>query len=161
MSKIYRNGPIGALMDEYERAAVELKAVLQTLSDDDYLFVFDPTAKDKDCQSIQTIMNHTVRSGYGYANYIRKHFKEDFTERKTNYDLTNAIKASTALDNMLLYTEATLSNKWKLSQTKLYKQIIHTTWGQVYDIDQLLEHAIVHILRHRRQIEKSLQNRNL
>jgi hypothetical protein len=28
-----------------------------------------------------------------------------------------------------------------------------TSWGQVYDIEQLFEHAIVHILRHRRQIE--------
>jgi DNA polymerase III delta prime subunit len=27
-------------------------------------------------------------------------------------------------------------------------------WGQLYDIEQMMEHAIVHILRHRRQIEK-------
>ena len=26
--------------------------------------------------------------------------------------------------------------------------------GQVYNIEQIAEHAIVHILRHRRQIEK-------
>ena len=31
---------------------------------------------------------------------------------------------------------------------------IKTGWGQLYDIEQLTEHAIVHILRHRRQIEK-------
>ena len=29
-------------------------------------------------------------------------------------------------------------------------------WGQRYDVEQLIEHAIVHILRHRRQIEKFL-----
>ena len=33
------------------------------------------------------------------------------------------------------------------------KKIV-TQWGQVFDIDQMMEHAIVHILRHRRQIEK-------
>jgi chromosomal replication initiation ATPase DnaA len=27
-----------------------------------------------------------------------------------------------------------------------------TRWGQVYDIEQLTEHAVVHILRHKRQI---------
>jgi len=27
-------------------------------------------------------------------------------------------------------------------------------WGPQYDLEQLLEHAVVHILRHRRQIEK-------
>jgi chromosomal replication initiation ATPase DnaA len=31
---------------------------------------------------------------------------------------------------------------------------IKTRWGQLYDIEQITEHAIVHILRHRRQIEK-------
>jgi len=29
-------------------------------------------------------------------------------------------------------------------------------WGQRYDVDQLMEHAIMHILRHRRQIERFL-----
>lgn len=27
-------------------------------------------------------------------------------------------------------------------------------WGPTYDLEQLIEHAIVHILRHRRQIDK-------
>ena len=31
-------------------------------------------------------------------------------------------------------------------------------WGQLYDIEQLTEHAIVHILRHKRQIEKIKRN---
>ncbi|HQW21967.1 MAG TPA: DinB family protein, partial [Bacteroidia bacterium] len=30
---------------------------------------------------------------------------------------------------------------------------IKVNWGQQYDVEQLMEHAIVHILRHRRQIE--------
>ena len=33
---------------------------------------------------------------------------------------------------------------------------ILVAWGQLFDIDQLFEHAIVHILRHRRQIERFL-----
>ena len=31
---------------------------------------------------------------------------------------------------------------------------IKSSWGQLYDIEQITEHAIVHILRHKRQIEK-------
>ncbi len=31
---------------------------------------------------------------------------------------------------------------------------IKTGWGQLYDIEQMMEHAIVHILRHKKQIEK-------
>jgi len=33
---------------------------------------------------------------------------------------------------------------------------IRSRWGAVYDLEQLLEHAIVHVLRHRRQIERFL-----
>src|SRR5690606_39753758 len=29
-----------------------------------------------------------------------------------------------------------------------------TSWGQRYDIEQLMEHAIVHVLRHKRQLER-------
>ncbi len=31
---------------------------------------------------------------------------------------------------------------------------IKVRWGQKYDVEQLFEHAIVHVLRHRRQIER-------
>ena len=34
-----------------------------------------------------------------------------------------------------------------------YTKKILVRWGQTYDVEQLLEHAIVHILRHRLQIE--------
>jgi hypothetical protein len=33
---------------------------------------------------------------------------------------------------------------------------IQAPWGPVYDLEQMLEHAIVHVLRHRRQIERFL-----
>jgi uncharacterized damage-inducible protein DinB len=31
---------------------------------------------------------------------------------------------------------------------------IHSGWEVTYNLEELLEHAIVHLLRHRRQIEK-------
>lgn len=31
---------------------------------------------------------------------------------------------------------------------------INVRWGQQYDPEQLMQHAIVHVLKHRRQIEK-------
>lgn len=35
---------------------------------------------------------------------------------------------------------------------------IKAGWGQLYDIEQITEHAIVHILRHKRQIDKIKRN---
>ena len=74
MAKNYRNGAIGALMDEYERAALELKILLNKIPPEDFVKIVDPNTKDEDCRSIQSIMNHVVRAGYGYSNYLRKEF---------------------------------------------------------------------------------------
>jgi hypothetical protein len=57
---------------------------------------------------------------------------------------------------MLQYTVETLENHWELSDDELMNVRIDSRWGQKYDIEQLLEHAIVHILRHRRQLDKFL-----
>lgn len=156
MTKEYRDGPVGALMDEYERAANELKNILKTISQDDFVKIVDSDTKDSDCRSIQTIMNHVVRAGYGYLNYIRKQFGDKWTERKEDYEINSPDTACRQLDNMLKYTVETLENKWDLTFDDVVNHKMKTTWGQDYDFEQLLEHAIVHILRHRRQIERFL-----
>lgn len=55
---------------------------------------------------------------------------------------------------MLGYTAQTLEGKWKMTEEDIVSAVIHSQWGVTYDLEQLLEHAIVHVLRHRRQIEK-------
>src|ERR671921_339148 len=79
MRESYRSGAIGALMDEYERAASELARLVERISDDDFARVVDPQTEDEDCRSVQTIMSHVVRAGYGYADYIREHFSIEST----------------------------------------------------------------------------------
>ena len=159
MTKTYRKGPIGALMDEYERATEELKNVIMAIDQQDYIAIINSETKDPDYISIQTIMNHVVRSGYTYSNYLRKQVGNSLTKRKENYESNTPQAACTELENMFVYTVETLQNKWDLNFDDMIKNIIKTKWGQNYDFEQLLEHAIVHILGHRRQIEKFLINR--
>jgi len=98
-----------------------------------------------------------VRAGFGYANYIRRQFNDPQTERKEDYELTDTGKAIREIDNILNYTIETLNNKWDMPFEEITKNVIETRWEQKYDFDQLLEHAIVHILRHRRQIERLMK----
>ena len=156
MTKKFRNGPVGALMDEYERATDELKNLLKNISRENFIKIIDPDTKDPDCRSIQTITNHVVRAGYGYSNYIRRQYGDEWTERKQDYEIISPDTARRHLDEMLKYTIETLNNKWDFTYEDLVNCKLKTTWGQDYDFEQLLEHAIVHILRHRRQIEKFL-----
>jgi len=156
MKQDFRVGAIGALMDEYEKAAEKLKVTLKPIGQNLFIKIVDTETEDTDCRSIKTIMNHVVRSGYGYANYIRKYFNEKLIERKEDYELILPEKACNELDMMLLYTVETLKDKWNMKYDDLFKIKIITTWGPEYNLEQLFEHAIVHILRHRRQIEKFL-----
>jgi len=62
---------------------------------------------------------------------------------------------------MLAYTVQTLEGKWIMSDAEITASVIHSRWGVTYDAEQLLEHAIVHVLRHRRQVEKLIASANL
>ena len=56
---------------------------------------------------------------------------------------------------MIAHTVATLEGR--MSDEEMEAVRIQSPWRVVYDLEQMLEHAIVHILRHRRQIERFLQ----
>ncbi len=153
---MYREGAIGAILDEYERALEEFKSVISGLGQSMFTAILDSKTTDEDCRSVQTITNHVVRAGYGYANYIRQQYNDPWVERKNNYDLYTPEIACRELDRMFAYTIDTLDNKMDITFEEIMKKIMITRWGQHYDLDQLMEHAIVHILRHRRQIQKLL-----
>lgn len=145
-------GARAALFDEYRRAVNDLKSVLAGISPDVLVFAVDPEARDPDCVSIQTVLRHVVRAGYAYANYVREHqgapampWEEALRLSVSEYlDDLDALMAYTA-DTFHCFTEADLESP---------DNKILTRWGQTYDLEQLWEHAIVHVLRHRRQVER-------
>jgi len=57
---------------------------------------------------------------------------------------------------MIDYTIETLDSKWNMSEQEATEVKMQVRWGPTYDFEQLFEHAIVHVLRHRRQIERFL-----
>lgn len=150
-----RRGAVGAMMDEYERAAAELSALLGRITDEEFERVRDPGATDEDCRSIQTVMRHVVRAGYGYAAYIREGFGGAEATR-AEIPLGSRLEMLDRLQAMLVHTAATLDGKWDLPDDRIMAVKMRVRWGPVYDLEQMLEHAIVHILRHRRQIERFL-----
>jgi uncharacterized damage-inducible protein DinB len=152
MRESYRSGAIGALMDEYERAASELKRLIEQIPEDDFVRVVDVQTKDEDCRSAQTIMSHVVRAGYGYADYIREQFS--IASTRPQLKLLSREESLEQLDAALRYTAETLEGRWEMSDEEIARTVINSRWGVVYNVESLLEHAVVHILRHRRQIEK-------
>lgn len=151
---IRRTGAMGALMDEYERACTTLTQTLQGLPESDFTKIFDVNTEDKNCRSIKTIMNHVLVSGYAYADYIRAAF--GLRRGPHIKTLQRVSDVQGAMSRMLRYTSQSLEGKWELTDDEIVATRIHTRWGVTYDLEQLFEHAIVHVLRHRRQIDHFL-----
>jgi uncharacterized damage-inducible protein DinB len=154
MKKDYRKGAVGAMMDEYERAALELQALLSRIGEEDFTRTADEATEDESCRSIQTVASHVVGAGYGYANLIRGQFSMSFETIPRR--LISHAETSGEIDKMLAYTIETLDGRWEMTDDEINRIKIDSRWGVSYDLEQLLEHAIVHVLRHRRQIEKFL-----
>ncbi len=151
-----RKGMLGVLMDEYERASIDLKAILAEMGQNDFEIIRDQVTKDEDCRSIQTITRHVVGSGYTYANYILSVYSEEWNEYTDS--IANPKIGIMEIEKMLRYTDRALADKYDKPMQEIESWEFNTRWGVHYDIEQLLEHAIVHILRHRRQIENFLNS---
>lgn len=148
----YRKGAIGSLMDEYERAAFELKSIVKSVGETDYTRIVE--GESEHCHSIQVIMNHVVRAGYGYSKYIRDALAINALPVEDRQIPQAEIGGE--IDKMLAYTAEIFEVERQITDEEIENVFFKTRWEITYNIDQLFEHAIVHILRHRRQIEKFL-----
>jgi uncharacterized damage-inducible protein DinB len=149
-----RTGAVGALLDIYEQAISSFKEAIADIPDRALTIVVDRETADENCRSIQAILSHVVYAGFGYATSIRN-LKEGAIKRpeKALYLDTGAYLQD--LDRMFRYTESVFAGLKDEDLEEPDNALkIKTGWGQLYDIEQLMEHAIVHILRHGRQIER-------
>ncbi|MFT5645898.1 MAG: putative damage-inducible protein DinB [Aureispira sp.] len=152
-----KNGMLVALMEEYRKAALEYKDVLTQLTSNQFIETVDKETKSVDCQSIQNLTFHVVQSGYTYANYIQSIQNENWLEYEEEIPTTEV--GIVEIDKMLDYTELIFDTIYDESNKVIEQWVFKTRWGVIYDFEQLMEHAIVHILRHRRQVVNFLKER--
>ncbi len=152
MNNTYRKGAIGALMDIYEKHIIEFGSFIENTPGEIYEKIIDEKTQDEDCRSIQTIVSHVINSGFGYANYLRDKF--DIEKNSPERKLLSIEEAIIRLNALIRYTIQTLEGKWEMSDAEILETAFKTRWGGKYDIEQILEHAIVHILRHTRHINR-------
>lgn len=150
----YRPGAMGALMDEYERAIRELSQVIGGLKQDVFDQVRDSATPDEDCRSIRTVIRHVVNSGYGYVGYLRSALNLDY--RRPDFQIDSPADGIRHLAAMTACTASTFDNNWAIPDDVIESATIQSRWGPVFNLEQMFEHAIVHVLRHRRQIERFL-----
>ncbi|MDQ6905012.1 MAG: DinB family protein [Bacteroidota bacterium] len=154
MEKSKEQNAVAALLAEYKKAIKELQDVIENLEPTKFTKTADPLTDNPDCKSIQTVLPHVVSSGYSYCVYILN-LKDPEIKRPAKILRASVAEYKKDLDDVLQFTHETLGDikDYELEEFDSEKKM-KTSWGQVYDIEQIMEHAIVHILRHRRQVEK-------
>ena len=159
-SSAYRAGGLGAIMDEYQKAIAEYVRVLSMISYAEFVETVDPKTEDEHCRSIETITRHIIRSGYAYAGYVLQALKIPAYVPDSDKILIDSIEdAIREVYNMFDFNVSSLydANR-ELVDSSLGTIRFMARWGGEYSVEQMLEHAIVHILRHRRQISRFIQN---
>jgi uncharacterized damage-inducible protein DinB len=143
-----------ALLAEYEKAIHELQATIEDITADDLISFRDEVTSNLDYQSIQTILSHVLSSGYSYCIYIQN-LKDSKARRPEKKFRSSIYEYKNDLDILIDFTKNTFASIYdaEIEEFDNSKKMM-TSWGQLYDIEQLMEHAIVHVLRHRRQIEQ-------
>lgn len=155
------SGAFAALMDEYWKAINELIDVIQPISSTHLIKIIVPESANTDCISIQTILTHVTASIFSYAVYIENAIGLK-TERPVRLHFGQVEQYISALKEAMAYTENIFIQNPNIPLEEFdSSKKISARWGQQYDVEQMMEHAIVHVLRHRRQIERALIQFNI
>ena len=150
-----RTGALGAMMDEYERALGELAGIVAALTQADFDQLRDAATEDEDCRSIRSVVNHVVRSGHGYIRYMRGSQAVPLGFQGVPFGTPK--EALGQLRWLAARTAMNFEGDWDMPAAAQEAVRITSNWGPVFNLEQMFEHAIVHVLRHRRQIERFLR----
>lgn len=147
-----KQNAVSAFLDEYKKAINDLQNIIADVNEMELIKIADTITPNPECRSIQTVLTHVVSSGYSYCVYIQNH--RNINSKRPEQKLRlSIIEYSNDLDSVLEFTNQTFSTIYDDELEEFDNSgKIATKWGQFYDIEQMMEHAIVHVLRHRRQI---------
>ena len=116
-----------------------------------------PETEDSDYASLETLLAHVLRAARGYMTWMcEKLALPDPEIRPAPKPETAAAEADAYLEHLV--------ERWRLPLRGTPEEAFHrpeheSRWGVRYCIDAMLEHAVMHPLRHRHQLETLLAAR--
>ncbi len=149
-----RPGAFGALIDECARAAEDFCRAVEALPLD--RFLREVPSSDPDCTSIRAVCAHVIGAAYRHADYIRTALDLP-CEGFPRFDPALLIEPADVRSHLAegtRYVEETLGTLHTTPEEMVAAMTFRVRWGPIYDPEMMMEHAIVHLLRHRRQIER-------
>jgi hypothetical protein len=141
-------------MDEYARAAEDFCRAVEAF--DPARFAAERASDNPNTRSPHAICVHVCGAAHRYAHYIRKARGVEFIER---YELDPSRVGSPQdvrglLAEAITFTEGTVEPLLRATEADIQALSFTVRWGPRYDPEMILEHAVCHLLRHRRQLER-------
>lgn len=156
-----RHGALGALMDLYEQEAeLLLETINNKLPNKEWAVIKDARTKDEDCRSYQTICQHIISAAKHYVELLTKGENPTYEMKKVGANLTAKNDFEPAFRAVLTQQAKYFENRWDMSDEAIEAIVIKTGWGPIMNPETLLEHAVLHIMRHHRQLLKFIERSN-
>jgi len=116
-----------------------------------------PETADPSYQSSDHLAGHVFRAARNYLVWIGDCVKRPVRDVDADTDLVGiARKGRTFVDEVLAGWRRHLG---ALEDGELAPAMYKSRWGEDYNIEQMLEHAVVHPMRHRIQLERLMAGR--
>lgn len=127
-----------------------LKSFIEIWRDAKRLEIKLPETDDQDYKSLLTLLRHVLRSAGNYMIWICECLNLPNPEISPVPNLEN-------IENEVEKYLAHLVEKWRLplvnvEEEKFHSQTFTSNWGVNYCIDAMLEHAVMHPIRHEFQL---------
>jgi uncharacterized damage-inducible protein DinB len=140
-------------MDEYARAATAFCLAVERFDQDS--FGEERPSDDPDTLSVRTVCLHVCGAARGYANHLRNAQGASMQSPETLLEerIRTPADVRTVLAEQLRFTEESVEPLRNLADDDVMSMEFRVRWGPLYNPESMLEHAICHLLRHRRQLE--------
>lgn len=132
-----------------------LKSFLETWREAKNLSVLLPETEDSDYLSLETLLRHVLRAARGYMTWICEKVDLPDPEIRTTPEPDNIANQA---DEYLVH----LLERWRLPLAEIEEENFHSPtytsrWGVDYCVDAMLEHAVMHPIRHEFQLRKIIE----
>ncbi len=132
-----------------------LTSILKTWREAKGLDITLPETEDSDYQSLDTFLRHIFRAARGYMNWMCN--KLDLPDPEIR-----PVPKADIIDSEANEYLKHLLDKWRLplvdiEEGQFYSPTYTSRWGVEYCIDAMLEHAVMHPIRHEFQLRNLIQ----
>jgi uncharacterized damage-inducible protein DinB len=141
-----------ALLDEHERAMKRLLAFIKDWDDEK----LERTVLDNPKMTYRHVLQHVASAAYvAYFVWIQRVLGWEIVQPAPEREAIQKTRALGDLRSLLRetvpYGQRALANLTNRDLAERHQ----SNWNQPYTIDQMLEHGVVHVWRHLRQLERA------